>query len=500
MRLARGRHHRLVGLLAIGAVLACAGPAAADVRLDSFGQSARWSGSIANAAVPAPGACTPTSCQSFDVDVSLPSDSFAVPGGMLVSLKWPDDQLDLGYDLDLYVYAPDGSLAGQSNMLIYSTAEGVWVPNPKDGTYRVTVVPRDVIGYSPFEVFVDFARGWSVHGRDSNQTADSSGQHMTAFTPDFTFIGDRPARPKPMLPDLVPGKPTNFHIESAIGGTFYQSFDRGLRHQPSCYPQETTGVDADTPGAQSDMPTRCLRWDQGLENLGSGPFEIRAYPNNGNGTDAYQAIYNSDGTYTERKAGVAKFSSAHGHIHYEGFDDTGLYTIGPDGRPGRLVQAMVDKGRCAVDTENVRFGQPEDGPPHYYVPSTCDTNDNQDPDDPVYPNATYFRSGISPGWDDTYPWFIPDQYIDITHVADGRYLIVDRINASGNVVESDRGNDTSMACVEFHATTVDECPLVTESTRAAVRGERRRHHRHHHRRHGHHRHSARRGHRGHGRS
>ena len=476
----------LVVLVVTTCAAAAHAPAAlADVTLTSFRQTAAWSSTVSNAAVPDPSACSPQTCQSFDVHVALPAGSFDVPGGMLVSLKWPDSQLDLGYDLDLYVHGPDGSLAGKSNMVIYSTAEGVWVPSPKNGTYHVTVVPRDVIGSSPIDLFVNFADGWTVHEQDSNQTGDPTGHGTTPFVPDFTFMGARPSTPRPLLPDLVPEKPVNFHIESALGGSFYQSFDRGVRHQPSCYPQETTGADADTPGGQKNTPTRCLRWDQGLMNLGAGPFEIRAYPNNGNGTDAFQAIYNSDGSYTERRAGIAHFATAHGHIHYEGFDDTGLYTINPDGSPGRLVQAMVDKGRCAVDTENVRFGKPGDGPPHYYVPSTCDTNDNQDAKDPVYPNAEYFRSGISPGWDDTYPWFIPDQYIDITNVPDGRYLIVDRINVSGNVLEADRGNDTSTACVDFHGTTVTECPVVAavaSQNKPAAKRPHRRHRRHHPRR------------------
>ena len=95
------------------------------------------------------------------------------------------------------------------------------------------------------------------------------------------------------------------------------------------------------------------------------------------------------------------------------------------------------------------------------MPSTCDQNDNQDPRDPAYKNASYFRSAISPGWADTYPWFIPDSYIDITHVPDGRYIIVDRINEAGHVLESSRSNNTSMACVEFHGTTVSGCPTLS---------------------------------------
>jgi hypothetical protein len=443
------------------ALLACAAPAAAEPSLTSLRATASWSGSISNTAVPAPSACTQLTCQSSGLRLRLPRRSLRSPAGMLVSLRWPDEQLDALYDLDLYVYGPDGSLVAKSNMVTYSSAEGAWVQNPANGRYRVVVAGRDVAGTSPYRIHVDLKRGYTVHTKQSSQVADPTDADALPYTPDFVFLGSRPRRPRRLLPDLVPDRPKNFHIESAVGTTFYQSFDRGLRHQPSCYLQETTGADADHPGDQKPGALRCLRFDQGLINRGSGPFEIRAFPDQGNGTDAYQVVYRTDGSYAERKAGSAEFSNAHGHVHYRGFENTGLYTINPDGTAGRLVKKMVDKGRCAVDTTNWDFGRRSNGPPHYYVPSTCDTNDNEDPDDHFYPDADYFRSAISPGWEDLYPWFILDSYLDITDVPDGRYLVIDRINEARIVQERTRRNDVSKACVEFHGTTVSECAVVT---------------------------------------
>ncbi|TMK63663.1 MAG: hypothetical protein E6G53_10270 [Actinobacteria bacterium] len=456
---------RFVVALGVSALAAVAGAApasgSAPTTLRHLGQATSWGGSISNAVSPRPETCTEFTCNTYDVAVGVAPGTWRPPGGLLVSLKWPDAQLDAFYDLDVYVYGPDGKLAARSNNVTYSSAEGAWVQNPKNGRYRIVVVPRDVIGTSPYRLRAALKRGWTVHTPQTSQVADPTGTGTLPYTPDFTFLGTRPRHPKALLPDLAPDKPKNFHIESAVGGTFYQSMDRNLRHQPSCYAQETTGADADRPGDQQPGALRCLRFDQSLINRGRGPFEIRAYPNNGNGTDAWQVVYRTDGTYFGRKAGEAVFSNAHGHIHYRHFDDTGLYTVGPHGRPGKLVKAMVDKGRCAVDTTDVAFGTPREGPAHYYVPSTCDQNDNQDPRDPAYKNASYFRSAISPGWADTYPWFIPDSYIDITHVPDGRYIIVDRINEAGHVLESSRSNNTSMACVEFHGTTVSGCPTLS---------------------------------------
>ena len=65
--------------------------------------------------------------------------------------------------------------------------------------------------------------------------------------------------------------------------------------------------------------------------------------------------------------------------------------------------------------------------------------------------------GTSSGWADIYPWYLPDQYIDITNVPDGRYLLVYRVNVSGAVVEASDGNNESSACVEFRETAVRGC-------------------------------------------
>lgn len=450
----------ILAIAQLGAVPARAG-AAPTLRRTS--DVVRWSGTIDTGATPNADACLPVTCQSETVTVALPKADRRPSNGLLVSLEWPteDGPGDQGYDIDLYVYGPDGKLAGKSEMWLFSTGEGVWVQHPANGDYRVVVVPKTTVGEIPYRAVVDFQRGYTL--TESDQILGDPPVRPDGLPYHTDLVVTRaPAdrrRPSLLLPDLVPGAARNFHMQTGEGAGFYFTLHHGVEHPPSCYPQETAGVDADNPSPGQLGPLRCLRFDQPLINLGRGPYELRVYPNQGDGTEAYQALYRSTGGYVLRKAGQAHFSPAHGHIHFVGFDDTGLYTIGPDGRPGREVSKQPDKGRCASDSENVLFGRPGDGPPRYYIPGTCDTNDHQDPHDPLFAGQSYFRSGISAGWDDKYPWFIPDQYIDVTNVPDGRYLIVDRINAAGNVVESNRRNDVSVACVEFHGETAHGCPL-----------------------------------------
>ena len=450
---------RLTALLAASALLGVAFPASAQAAptLTKVGEAARWSGEISNASAPHPAACISLTCRSYEFELRLPNAARkGEPRGLLVSLRWPPEQLDAGYDLDLYLYGPGGTLVAKANSVAYSAAEGLWLQSPENGHYRIVVAPRDVVGKSPFDVFATAKRGWSANTTSSLLGTGDLADALTSYVSRLTFLGPPPSAPRPMLPDLVPERPANFHIESTAAASFYVATQRVPGHQPSCYPQEITGLTADEPGSQ-DPVLRCLRWDMTVRNAGPGPYEIRAYPESEAPTDAYQTIYRSDGRYALEKVGDARFSSAHGHVHIRGLDEAGLWTIQSDGSPGRLVGKLPEKGMCTLDLLNPSFGTPADAPARYVYPGTCDAEGNIDPNDPLYPGEQYFRMGISSGWADIYPWFIPDQYIDITNVRDGRYLLVYRVNVAGSVIEGDRNNNTSSACVELHGTEVIEC-------------------------------------------
>lgn len=449
--------HALVGVaVLLWLALAAAARAESHATLKRSGETARWSGVLSNASAPDPAACTPQSCRSYQLELALGRPRPRRPRGLLVLLRWPPEQLDIGYDLDLYLYGPDGELAARSDAIAYSAAEGLWLQNPRNGRYQIVVMARDVVGTSPYELVATVKPGWSV---STAATLLGTPPGLTAYEPDVTFIGRPPPARRPMLPDLKPVKPSNFHIESTAAGSFYVATLRVPAHQPSCYPQETTGLNADHPGDQQPGALRCLRWDMIVRNVGRGTLEVRAYPNSDEPEASYQAIYESDGSYTLKPIGDAQFSNAHGHVHFHGMDEAALYTIAADGGPGRRVAGMPDKGICMIDLllldEDISAAWT--GPSRARVPGTCDTTDNQDPDDPLHPDQQYYRQGLSPGWADIYPWQIPDQYVDITNVPDGRYLLVYRVNVSGAIAERTGQNNATSACVEFRGTEVRGC-------------------------------------------
>ncbi|TML78510.1 MAG: hypothetical protein E6G07_09525, partial [Actinobacteria bacterium] len=83
------------------AAVAGAAPASgsAPTTLRHLGQATSWGGSISNAVSARPETCTEFTCNSYDVAVGVAPGTWRPPGGLLVSLKWPDAQLDAFYDL-----------------------------------------------------------------------------------------------------------------------------------------------------------------------------------------------------------------------------------------------------------------------------------------------------------------------------------------------------------------------------------------------------------------
>lgn len=63
---------------------------------------------------------------------------------------------------------------------------------------------------------------------------------------------------------------------------------------------------------------------------------------------------------------------------------------------------------------------------------------SKDTDDPDEPDESFFEMGISVDWADIYPWYIAEQYIDITddkEVPDGDYTIIVRQDVDNQMLE-----------------------------------------------------------------
>jgi len=423
----------------------------------------RWSGEFTAAATavvapPDPLLCgTTPACDDITVDVAAPPDNWVGrPGGLLVAIDWP--ALDAGYDLDLYVYRAGGRFpVASSTSTAFSRHEAAWVANPPADRYHVIVTAKSVVGQPvlPGALSTLSYRGAAriERGLTVDRTETNLGE---AFTRRFVAFDRTVPDGTPLLPDVIPTTPAGFHLESGWGAQYYFYGDRGVRHQPSCYPQETVGATADAP-RPAVGPLRCLRWDQGEANAGDGPLELHNYPYESDGYDMWQRVYASDGSVTQRPVGDAWFSAQHGHLHYLGFTVATLHTIREDGTPGVEVARSPDKGICLADVAVVHLGDDRTSPLSYGVPGTCDAAGHSDPRDPTYPGSPYFAMGISVGAADVYPWYIADQYLDVTRVPDGRYLLRVEIDADHKLLEKTHTNNVAVACVELRSQQANPC-------------------------------------------
>ena len=374
-----------------------------------------WDGSFEDAAgvsapevYAAPGSCTEPSCWEYGLDVDLPAgvwDDGA--GGVQIAVDWFPHESN---DLDLYVYGPNGSLAARSDGTFASTGESVRLPAATNGHYRVVVVPRFVEGAMAFHGFVEVERAPAVEPR------------------------------RPLLPNLVSLAPRNPHLRT---GAYL--VDHEADGTPSCYPEETVEQGA----------RRCLRFDQIIANHGEGPFELR-YRMEGLATDQQlrQRIYSSDGSFGDVAVDTYEFHATHAHFHYKSFGQAFLYQPRPDGSL-QLVRESDKNGFCVIDVENTRFGTDGSGTPYrgeaprtYYLPR-CNAPSERDE------HGISMVNGISAGWADVYNWFLADQYIEVSGVPDGIYVLETVANPARTVQETTADDNTARVRIRLEGDTVE---------------------------------------------
>lgn len=173
---------------------------------------------------------------------------------------------------------------------------------------------------------------------------------------------------------------------------------------------------------------RCLRFDSALANTGRGPLEVAylvdvdpAHP----GPAAYQRTYRTDGSYKSRFAIETEYHPTHLHFHIKDMYLAKMWKVDRRGRAvGDKPVALSDKnGFC-----------PEDSTPVQHEPSSrrysCFGGSGTGSDGALQ------VVGISAGWADIYPSYLPDQYIEIDGLKNGRYLFELEVDPNNVFVES----------------------------------------------------------------
>lgn len=214
---------------------------------------------------------------------------------------------------------------------------------------------------------------------------------------------DRIRPPRQLLPDLKP-------IADAENGYLY-----GWTLDQVSFPGNTI-----------------LRLSTALANVGEGPLEFRGSTVNSDGTqDVVQRIYSSDGTYTDRVAGVFRYHPLHHHVHLDNVALYNLRAVGPRQTVGSVVRGGAKTSFCMEDVISYDLALPGA------------------PQEQIYLECTTFQ-GISVGWNDLYVKTLPDQWIDVTNVPDGKYwleVVADPLNILKEVSDS---NNTTRILIDLH--------------------------------------------------
>ena len=330
-------------------------------------------------------------CDRFDLQISLPNGAWnQKSGGVEVAIRWQG--AFFGDNLKLFVYRGSSLIAKSDGIIAIS--QGVLIPQPEDGLLQVYVA------YDPDSTSSPLAyEGLAEVEYDVNE-------HPT----------------RALLPDLEARPQRNLGFDPV--GIFFDAISTDF---PTCYQSEVDEEDA----------RLCLRFDQIFANTGQGAMELRfAVPT---GTtppfaDVLQRVYWSDDPahVEDRVAGQVELHETHGHYHFTSFGVSRLFTATPAGTvasatpirqrrtartvPLELVRSARKVSFCLADTEIDSWGKKGNGPRTYIAPDCLFPASSDGVND-------YFVQGITRGWGDIYDYYLPDQYLEVSGVPDGDYVL-----------------------------------------------------------------------------
>jgi lysyl oxidase len=413
-------------------------PAATPVgTLTPAQQLVQWSDSVATGFVnplllvsPAPEirCLQPDACDEFALTIALGNGFWSQngDGAIEVAIRWAYDGI---VDLDLQVLNAAGDVVAQS-VAVDSNAESVFIPNAPDGSYTVRVVPSNTFPSSEDAI------------------------HYEGLAQVETLASDPVGQGHRLLPNLRPAPPSGFNIASALN-----LVPIPRNKYLSCYAEETI--------QKRYHPTKCLRFNQTIANIGDGPMLMRFGLRGMLTPDTedniiMQRIMSSDGTFEDVLVpSTYVFHKAHAHLHYKGFGRSYLYPWNSVTGRGASPAAIGKKiGFCMIDVEmqDEYWGKTGNGPRAHTFPFSCVLPDEIDPAGP----QAWVEEGIQVGWADVYGWNLADQFIDITNVPDGVYELVQIANPQGSVIEQTRADNCASTVIRI---TGDKVKKVADGNR-----------------------------------
>ncbi|MGH3044326.1 MAG: lysyl oxidase family protein [Gaiellaceae bacterium] len=189
-----------------------------------------------------------------------------------------------------------------------------------------------------------------------------------------------------------------------------------------------------------------LAFGSAVDNVGQGPLLVTGKRPDASARvmEVRQTVRSSDGSTRERLVdGEIRYvrSEDHAHWHLLDFERYELRSA----EDGELVQPDAKTGFCLGDRYE----------------TSPETRLENEPDEAVWteecgrrrPGLLTVSEGISPGYGDDYVPALDGQFLDVTSVPPGRYLLVHRANPDRALEESEYGNNAASVLIQLRRTT-----------------------------------------------
>jgi len=179
-----------------------------------------------------------------------------------------------------------------------------------------------------------------------------------------------------------------------------------------------------------------------VDNVGRGPLLIDG-ERPGRETPAMkvrQLVRRTDGgARMHELPGEIRYAQTetHEHWHLLGFE---VYELRAAGE-GTLVRPSEKTGFCLGDRYETERGEGVEGKPERAI-WTDECGRDQ-------PGLLTLRQGISPGYGDDYDPGLEDQFVDVTNVPPGRYLLVHRTNPERSIEEASYENNAASVLIQL---------------------------------------------------
>jgi hypothetical protein len=185
-----------------------------------------------------------------------------------------------------------------------------------------------------------------------------------------------------------------------------------------------------------------IRFSNSILNSGQGVLELEG-KRDGQTEDILvaQNIYYGEDQFVRNSLGAFEFDKSHNHWHFEGFS---LYEIWSVDAEGEMLEVVASSGKvsyCVRDSDPARraaASQPTDG-----ESDASRLDSKSSPDMPRYLSCGWTLQGLSPGWIDTYKHNTPGQYVDISGLPDGDYLLVSTVDPDNLLLETNETNNAA---------------------------------------------------------